>query len=377
MFRRPITASTLLIAALTFSAVAPGYSQSAPPGIGGDANGDQSARPGRHVLAVQLTNAVGAAEGKSDQSGVTTMAHIDPQPSAAELPGADGPGTPGNDGRSFSGGTPPRQGGSRWGGLLPNGGGGDGSGKPGPFLGGPPSQNTLPCGTPHWQCFTVPSGSTYFSVPASTFQGVVPFTPAGPWIPTGPVTRLDPVAKAHDLVNHMAWPSITIGINPNPGIVAMASWFWIQNYSGQVLTNSGAISETHQECRTVIVSGTPGLECHNVTNSMTVEARVGPTTYEWNFGDKQPHSDVTYSNPKGLGRAYTDPRTPSPVAWSYEFDSYGYDNGFPVSVAISFMAEFRANGGAWAGLDPVTRTWNGNHVVEQVVPLVVGEGLVQ
>ena len=193
----------------------------------------------------------------------------------------------------------------------------------------------------------------------------------------GPVTRLDPVAKAHDLVQHMAWPNITIGINPNPGVVALPSWFWIQNYSGQALTNSGAISETHQECRTVSNGITIGLECHDVTNSITVDARVGPTKYEWVFGDGRKNSDQTYPNPAGLGRAYTDPHTPSPVAWSYEFSSYGHPNGFPISVAITFIAEFRANGSSWAALDPVIRTWQGSHVVEQVLPLVVDERIVR
>jgi hypothetical protein len=189
------------------------------------------------------------------------------------------------------------------------------------------------------------------------------------------VTRLDPVAKAHDLVNHMPWPNITIGINPNPGVVAMPSWFWIANYSGQVLTNSGTISETHRECRSVTAGLVRGLECHDVTNTMTVDARVGPTNYEWNFGDGRPQSDESYPNPVGLGRQYTDPYTPSPVAWSYEFDSYGHDAGFAISVAVTFMAEFRANGGPWASLDPVTRNWSGNHVVQQVVPLVVSDHL--
>jgi hypothetical protein len=39
------------------------------------------------------------------------------------------------------------------------------------------------------------------------------------------------------------------------------------------------------------------------------------------------------------------------------------------------MAEFRANGSGWAALDPVTRTYTGNHVVEQVVPLIVDQHL--
>jgi hypothetical protein len=62
---------------------------------------------------------------------------------------------------------------------------------------------------------------------------------------------------------------------------------------------------------------TTGLECHDVTNSITVEARVGPTKYEWMFGDGRKNSDQVFPNPIGLGRAYTDPHTPSPVAWSY------------------------------------------------------------
>jgi hypothetical protein len=167
----------------------------------------------------------------------------------------------------------------------------------------------------------------------------------------------------------MPWPKISIGINPNPGIVALASWFWIQNYSGQPLTNSGTVSETHQECRTVSDGITSALECHDVTNSITVDTRAEPTSYEWVFGDGRANSDQTYPNPKGLGRAYTDPNTPSPVAWSYEFSSYGYPDGFPITVEVTFQAEFRANGGAWAELQSVKRTYHGNHVVRQVVPL--------
>ena len=358
--------------------LAPARAQESPP-VGGDAgNGNKSLEGGFRTLSVQLHNALGNAAGKSDQSGITTTAHMDPQPSGGVLPGGGDAGSPPSGGGSFSGGAPPISGGgSRGGGGGGRGGGGGGSGN-GLGLGGPPSANTIPCGTPQFQCFTTPGGSTYFGVPATSFQGMLPFTPAGPWIPTGPVTRLNPVAKAHDLVNHMAWPNITIGINPNPGVVAIKSWFWIQNYAGQVLTNSGTISETHQECRTVSFPGANpgdppghGLECHDVTNTMTVDARVGPTNYQWTFGDGRAGSQLDYPNPAGLGRAYTDPHTPSPVAWSYEFSSFGHPDGFPITVAISFMSEFRANGGPWAGLDPVTQTYTGSHVVEQVQPLRV------
>jgi hypothetical protein len=82
-----------------------------------------------------------------------------------------------------------------------------------------------------------------------------------------------------------------------------------------------------------------------------------------------------YPNPIGLGRAYTDPHTPSPVAWSYEFSSYGYPAGFPITCTITFIAEFRANGSGWAALDPVTRTYTGSHVVQQVLPLRVDSSI--
>jgi hypothetical protein len=362
------------------AASTPAHSQTTASTNSGNSDDNPSRQQGFREVSLQLKGAVGNAAGKSDQSGVTTIANVDPQPSGGVLPGGGDAGSPPSGGGGFAGGTPPISGGGSRDGGGGGGRGGRGSGN-GSGLGGPPSANTIPCGTPQWQCFTTPGGSTYFGVPATSFQGILPFTPAGPWIPTGPVTRLNPVAKAHDLVNHMAWPNITIGINPNPGVVAIKSWFWIQNYAGQVLTNSGTISETHQECRTVSFPGANpgdppgrGLECHDVTNTMTVDARVGPANYQWTFGDGRAGSQLDYPNPAGLGRAYTDPHTASPVAWSYEFSSLGHPDGFPVSVAISFMSEFRANGGPWAGLDPVTQTYTGNHIVEQVQPLRVASG---
>ena len=335
MSRGASTALSILAALFVFVGSTRGYGQTLPEPTSNDARGKPSPKSGVVTLTAQLTSAVGNASGTSNQSGVTTIAHIDPQPSGAFCQAVAT-----LEVRRVAAGVwaVHHQLAAavhaaavvvvRWGRWH---GSGNGSG-----LGGPPSANTIPCGTPQWQCFTTPGGSTYFGVPATSFQGILPFTPAGPWIPTGPVTRLNPVAKAHDLVNHMAWPDVTIGINPNPGVVAIKSWFWIQNYAGQVLTNSGTISETHQECRTVSFPGANpgdppgrGLECHDVTNTMTVDARVGPANYQWTFGDGRAGSQLDYPNPAGLGRAYTDPHTASPVAWSYEFSSLGHPDGFP------------------------------------------------
>jgi hypothetical protein len=199
------------------------------------------------------------------------------------------------------------------------------------------------------------------------------------------VIRLDPVAEARTLVRNIPWPKVTIGSNPNPGIVALGNggdWFWVKGYNGQTLSDSGTISETHQECRVVSVPranpGDPpssGLECHNVTNTLTVDVAAGPKSYEWNFGDGRRGSDVTYPGRSGLGRAYTDANTSSPVAWSYEFSSYGHPSGFTITCKITFGAEFRVNGGGWVALEPVTQTYTGNHVVRAVVPMVVADSI--
>lgn len=314
-----------------------------------------------------MNKAAGSAAGKAENAGITTVASLVSNPSGDAASNGGSPGEPGSPQRGFRIEFPPSSRGTTSGGNP---------GLPGSSIGtdGLPDLVLAPC-APQLLC---PNTRIGLIVPGNTVSGIVPLTPAGPWVPTGPATRLDPVAEAHNLVNHKAWPTITIGINPNPGVVAVPSWFWLQNYSGQTLTNSGTISETHQECRSVTVAGadpgdppTTGLECHDVTNTMVVEARAGPTNYQWTFGDGRAGSQEEYPNPTGLGRAYTDPYTPSPVAWSYEFSSYGHPSGFHIEVQITFASEFRANGGAWSTLADVTRTYTGSHVVEQVLPLRV------
>jgi hypothetical protein len=352
-----------------------------------DGNGNPTLFEGKKLLVVQLNAAMGTAGAKADQSGLSAAAQVVPQPSEVSIPGNGGsPGTLPVDRSQYPGGTR----GNRYGGGVPptynpgDGGGEMTSGKP-PTLGGPSSQNTIPCGTPEFVCFNTPGGRTFWGVPASSWGGFTSAVPAGPWIPTGAVTRLDPIAEARRLVSSMAWPNVTIGSNPNPGIVALGNggdWFWVQGYNGQTLTNRGTISETHHECRVVSVPspnpGDPpssGLECQSVTNTLTVEVAAGPKSYEWNFGDGRKGSDVTYAGPTGLGRAYTDANTPSPVAWSYEFSSYGHPGGFTITCRITFGAEFRVNGGAWVALDPVTQTYSGSHVVRAVVPMVVADSI--
>ena len=76
---------TLLAGLFTVSAVMPAYSQT--PGSNGNADDTPSPQKGFHNITVQLKNAVGTAAGNSDQSGIITTGHIDPQPSGGVLVG--------------------------------------------------------------------------------------------------------------------------------------------------------------------------------------------------------------------------------------------------------------------------------------------------
>jgi len=233
----------VLVGLLLVAQVTPASSQTPPSDPTGDPAGDNpSLQQGFKSLSLQLKSAVGDAAAKADKTGVTTVAQVVAQPADVSAPGNGGsPGNPPVDGSEYSGGTRGR----RYGGGLPptynpGGGGENTTGGTAPTLGGPPSQNTIPCGTPVFVCFNTPDGRTFWGVPASSWGGFSSAVPAGPWIPTGPVTRLDPVAEARRLVSRMAWPNVTIGSNPNPGIVALGNggdWFWVQGYNGQTLTN--------------------------------------------------------------------------------------------------------------------------------------------
>lgn len=161
-------------------------------------------------------------------------------------------------------------------------------------------------------------------------------------------------------------PPITLQVNPNPGVVAVSSWFWVDGYDGRTISHSKTVSASHTECR--LNDGE--VQCRPVDDSVTVEVRLTPASYRWDFGDGQRGSVQSFSNPEGLGRRYTDPQHASPVQWSYEFSSFGQPNGFPIHLTVTFDAVFSANGGAVQALPPLDHTYDANFVVRQSVPTV-------
>jgi hypothetical protein len=179
------------------------------------------------------------------------------------------------------------------------------------------------------------------------------------------VPRIDPWALALSAEHEAPRPPITLKANPDPGVVAFPSWFWVAGYDGRAITHSKTQHASHTECR--LLKGLP--DCRTVDDSVTVDVRLTPSNYTWNFGDHRSGSVQSYSADKGLGRSYTDAVHASPVQWSYEFDSREFSSGFPITLTITFSGVFQANGSGWQGLPHIDHNWTTGLVMRQVQTL--------
>jgi hypothetical protein len=151
--------------------------------------------------------------------------------------------------------------------------------------------------------------------------------------------------------------------------VNIDSWFWVDGYSGNVLSHSKTQHASHPVCR--LLNGVP--DCRTVDDSVTVVVHLTPKHYEWTFGDDRNNS-ADFSDSKGLGRAYTDPdpRDASPVAHAYHWSSINYvdQGGYPITLTIDWSAEFSANGAGFQGIPDVVHTYQGRHQVRQIQAIV-------
>lgn len=188
-----------------------------------------------------------------------------------------------------------------------------------------------------------------------------------PWVAMGPVPQINAWAVAQQAEKDVPLPAISLKVNPDPGVVAVPSWFWIDGYQGQPITGSKTVHASHTECR--VAAG--AAQCRSVDDSVTVNLRLEPAQYAWTYGDGEAGSQQVFTDNRGLGHAYTDAKTPSPVSWSYAFSSFGLSTGFPLSLSLTWSAAFQVNGGAWQALAPVRQTYARTFQVQQVQPLRV------
>jgi len=237
--------------------------------------------------------------------------------------------------------------------------------------------------------------------------------PAGPGLPPMPgrlnvrSTRVDRVQVAQRAVDNL-WrtaplPDIKIGINPDPGLVGMDHWFWVNNYRGEPLVFplhlelpwtlywQEEVSTVSMECVDLACTSRRAvtrtyLEDRSANYVDTIDSTVtlSSAEFEWDFGDGTSGSKPPpFDSLTGLGRSYTDPYTPSPVTWFYRFDSRNFSGGFPVTLrgkwtgtyTISSTSTFDGPyqesgslGGARWG------TWTAQHVVCQVQTMLIAPG---
>lgn len=162
----------------------------------------------------------------------------------------------------------------------------------------------------------------------------VPFDtdPADVQIVMGPPVPVDPISVAQELLDQVPVPDMDISANPDLGLVALPSWFWINGYDGAPITASESLG------------------------GITVDVEISPQQYNWDFGDG---GTLETTSP---GQPYP---TESDVQYTYEQSSL--DAGaFRVTVAITFSARYRVNGGSWESLDAIARSFTDDYPVQQL-----------
>ncbi len=213
-----------------------------------------------------------------------------------------------------------------------------------------------------------------------------------PCMAARPADHIDPRSEALRMEAELTPPALRIGMNPQLGMVAVPTWFWVEGYDGQNISKTRTLIEAHEECRFVVVrddSGEPVLapdgrpalrrQCEPHTTTFTIDVQLWPSRYMWDFGD-QHGQEVTCINAStcldGLGQAFTDSRHPSTIHHPYVWTSLGRTgvNGdrdaYRISLGITFSAAFRVrvNGGnptSWQNLPDRELSWTASHQVQE------------
>jgi hypothetical protein len=203
---------------------------------------------------------------------------------------------------------------------------------------------------------------------------------------------IDPRSLALALEAAVPPPELKIGMNPRLGMVAVPTWFWVEGYDGGDVSAAQTILEAHEECRFVIVRddlGRPILaadlrpqlrrECEVRTSTFTVEVRLWPNHFAWDFGDAN-GQEVICRTPStcvdGLGQMFVDTRHPSTIRHPYIWTSLGKtgvdddQDAYRISLGITFSAAFRVgiNGGGlggWQNLPDRQLSWSASHQVQE------------
>lgn len=154
------------------------------------------------------------------------------------------------------------------------------------------------------------------------------------WVGPEDVVDVDAVVRGEleRYVREVLAPVVRIGVNPSgSGLVGLASWFWIEGFSGAVAA--------------------PPISAFG----MSVDVRMSSGTVRWDFGD----GSVEVGD---LGRAY-----PEESSVQHRFQRHGtYD----VTAQIELVPEYSVNGGPWLTLPDLSVSAAATHPVEQRQPVL-------
>jgi hypothetical protein len=199
----------------------------------------------------------------------------------------------------------------------------------------------------------------------------------------------DPRAIAIQLWQALPLPQIRLGMNPQKGLVALPTWFWIDGYDGSTFGTSETLLVPKQVCHTVVdrdAGGNAVLDgsghvsshqtCQTLWDRLSVEIGVWPQAYDWDFGDGSQHIGCLglVACPGGVGRPYTDPSTVSPIAHAYLWSSLGVGgraDAYTIQAQITFGAHFHFSlngepGDDWEPLSPRQVSTSATQKVQEV-----------
>ncbi len=175
--------------------------------------------------------------------------------------------------------------------------------------------------------------------------------------PAGNGDSTDPREVALDALGHVPLPNIQLRMNPSLGLVALPGWFWVEGYDGRPFGLQRRVTvppEVGSDVPDTVVSAD---DPRRQETHFTVEVRVWPSRYEWDFGDGK--AVVADS----LGKPYP---AESDIQHTYEHSSLGLPEGFPVRLTVTFNAEFRVNGGAPQALPSIQQTYEDGYRVQEI-----------
>lgn len=194
-----------------------------------------------------------------------------------------------------------------------------------------------------------------------------PTTP--PFIELPPITvpastnraAIAPRLFVTDVLEDVPLPTATVRMNPDLGLVAVSTWFWVEGYDGRAFGVSRQINIPAEIGDDVPAQDVPRDDPRRRPTSMSIAVTVRPSRYEWSFGDGSKLVTRT------LGKPYPQA---SDVKHSYEVSSLRSPSGFTVGLTIEFAAEYRINGGAAQALPPLRRSYESGYRVQEIQPVL-------